>query len=52
MKPGAWRMDTKSYKRQATSFRDPDTRVLIIKNVRHNVARQYVAMKNGKLQAS
>jgi len=45
-------MDTRSDKRQATSFRDPDTRVLIIKDVRHNVARQYVAVKSGKLQAS
>jgi hypothetical protein len=43
MKPGAWRMDIKSLKRQASSFRAPGTKVLITQGVRHNVARQFVA---------
>jgi len=42
MKPGPTRMGI-GLKRQATSSRDPDTRVRIIQGVRHNVARQFVA---------
>jgi len=58
MKPGPTSMGTGSNKQQAPGFRDPGTRVRIIQDVRHNVARQYVAGSNkqqatsNKLQAT
>jgi hypothetical protein len=51
MKLGPTSMGTESNKHQAPSSLDPDTRVQIIQNVRHNVARQYVAASN-KRQAT
>jgi hypothetical protein len=51
MKPGPTSMGTGSNKQQAPGFRDPGTRVRIIQDVRHNVARQYVA-GSYKLQAT
>jgi hypothetical protein len=52
MRPGPMTMDTGSFKLQATGYRVPGTKDPITQGVRHNVARQFVAGKSRKLQAS